>query len=951
MSIRRQCVVVLLTAVACLCVSCGTFASSLYEDQQGSTSWIREFLGDAKHAVLSQVRQLSLVHSSHGLAAISMFDGTLRWRRKVEVEWMHVFDSQDRVVTVSGSEIQMWSQRSGQLLWDKGTQADGTFQATCPMHDALVSIHSGNVSCIDAANGELRWSTPVGASAFHPAFCSAMGAEVVVAVQMQEAGHVKFMRVNARTGSVDMSTKLEFEMPVSNRALWLNESLMIFSRDAQNLCTAVPVPHTSFCVPLPLHASGMPALYQSKAGAIVKIPWLAGTQYFAIPSKSRQVFHPLSQPVSAVSEPFQFGGTTAVLALARVESPHSLRLSVINIATGDEIHSSLIQNYPAVHADGTVSQPVQVWPSAQERRLVNSSVRFLMKAEDMSLWYYSGGEWQWGRDEALAEVLEMTVLDVAHTALDLYSSSVHGTGLSTVYADGNGQDMAFMGYGNLTAEYSLSLVRRSLKQNLLNINAVQARRKILIAACRNGMFYALDAGTGQRIWARIIQRGMSLVAMDTYTSINSTSADIQVMLVLSSSSKSLAALLDAQTGEFDHILQIPHQITHVHSLEHGRNDVSGFLMVDAGIPFPESVAVHMFPEYVQLPSEQKTRIWLSDGVSGQVIGYTVIPGAPSAEGTDIVAEHLWSFSMRSRLLEAVPVTQSAQTGHHVKVHGDRSISFRYLSPNMALLVSQAHTDVTSPGLSIAILDTVSGHLLHSQFHPFASGPTAATFYDNVAMVHFLDMRTWRWQVTAMELYDMSTSGPSTWQMFWGAVSGRTPGAAVAGAIDPVLLKVTRSSVFARMGVRTIHPIQTRFGVMPKHVLLATSVNQVYNLDTNVLDADRIRSSRSHPKKQDQSAIMRTLQLGLSTQSFATYDKVIEDLRCMRTAPSQLESTVYLMAWGSDVYFSTVRPSLGFDTLGEDFSFVLLVCAITGMGMAVIMVRHMVQASRSHAKWH
>lgn len=64
-----------------------------------------------------------------------------------------------------------------------------------------------------------------------------------------------------------------------------------------------------------------------------------------------------------------------------------------------------------------------------------------MKAEDMSLWYYSGGEWQWGRDEALAEVLEMTVLDVAHTALDLYSSSVHGTGLSTVYADGNGQDM------------------------------------------------------------------------------------------------------------------------------------------------------------------------------------------------------------------------------------------------------------------------------------------------------------------------------------------------------------------------------------------------------------------------------------------------------------------------------------------------------------------------------
>lgn len=99
-------------------------------------------------------------------------------------------------------------------------------------------------------------------------------------------------------------------------------------------------------------------------------------------------------------------------------------------------------------------------------------------------------------------------------------------------------------------------------------------------------------------------------------------------------------------------------------------------------------ALHHYRPHCSVPCLRK-----SSFCAGQVIGYTVIPGAPSAEGTDIVAEHLWSFSMRSRLLEAVPVTQSAQTGHHVKVHGDRSISFRYLSPNMALLVSQAHTGI------------------------------------------------------------------------------------------------------------------------------------------------------------------------------------------------------------------------------------------------------------------
>ena len=57
-----------------------------------------------------------------------------------------------------------------------------------------------------------------------------------------------------------------------------------------------------------------------------------------------------------------------------------------------------------------------------------------------------------------------------------------------------------------------------------------------------------------------------------------------------------------------------------------------------------------------------------------------------------------------------------------------------------------------------------------------------------------------------------------------------------------------------------------------------------------------------------------------------------------------------MAWGSDVYYSEFRPSHGFDTLGDDFSYVLLLFAIGGMGTAAVVLRNYVQVARVVSRW-
>lgn len=60
------------------------------------------------------------------------------------------------------------------------------------------------------------------------------------------------------------------------------------------------------------------------------------------------------------------------------------------------------------------------------------------------------------------------------------------------------------------------------------ISQVQSEEKIVVAACRNGLFYALDATSGRRLWVKGIHRGMDLVAMETCSGCNKTSTTSQV---------------------------------------------------------------------------------------------------------------------------------------------------------------------------------------------------------------------------------------------------------------------------------------------------------------------------------------------------------------------------------------------------------------------------------------
>lgn len=84
------------------------------------------------------------------------------------------------------------------------------------------------------------------------------------------------------------------------------------------------------------------------------------------------------------------------------------------------------------------------------------------------------------------------------------------------------------GHGSSLFEEAHSVLSKHLSLHFSSITQAQSEERILVAACRNGLFYALDARSGRRIWVRGIQGGMDLVAMDTCSGWNSTSMPNQV---------------------------------------------------------------------------------------------------------------------------------------------------------------------------------------------------------------------------------------------------------------------------------------------------------------------------------------------------------------------------------------------------------------------------------------
>ena len=293
---------------------------------------------------------------------------------------------------------------------------------------------------------------------------------------------------------------------------------------------------------------------------------------------------------------------------------------------------------------------------------------------------------------------------------------------------------------------------------------------------------------------------------------------------------------------------------------------------------------------------------------------------------------------RSRPLEE-PV---ASIGH---VLGDRSVLYKYLSPNIALLTATSPT-----ALTIYLVEAVTGSILYTTTSAGAdtTAPISSIVSENWFAYSFLasDASTGMksYQLVAAELYESdvandrgplgSTTNYSSWE---------------PGAITKPYVRVQAFTVAEP--IRIMATTQTTQGITSKQLLCALpDSNAIIGIPRHFLDPRRPIDRDSTPVEAEEGLFRYSPILELDPKFFLTHAREVVGVKEIMSSPSLLESTSLVFAYGHDIFGTSVSPSMAFDVLGKGFNKVTMLLTVTALAAGTGFLVPLVKKKQVDGRW-
>jgi len=359
----------------------------------------------------------------------------------------------------------------------------------------------------------------------------------------------------------------------------------------------------------------------------------------------------------------------------------------------------------------------------------------------------------------------------------------------------------------------------------------------------------------------------------------------------------------------------------------------------------------------------------SSSSSSRVVGYALSAWSSSSAGLDITLTQRWSMELlpttttiSTKKLEVLATaTRDASEAVYsaAKPLGNGDILLRYLNPNIAVIITgqgsgsstlSLSSSSSSPELTITLLDTVTGRILHSEKHAGGTGPAHAVVTESLAAVHFWSVPEHRWIVASIELYNVAPHGLGV-----GSLAVKETNTTIS-SWDVPQLKVESKTFFTKLPAAALGITKTGRGITAKKILLGTPTGQIYMMDRRHIDPRRPVLPPGSKPNAAAAAAGEGLppyhpELPVISTAFATLNnRLAGGLTGLKTEAAMLESSTLLIGWGIDVFFARLAPSQTYDMVPEDFPFALLVISVVGLAVALVAVRMAVKNRATRMKW-
>ncbi|KAK5136662.1 hypothetical protein LTR08_002315 [Meristemomyces frigidus] len=345
--------------------------------------------------------------------------------------------------------------------------------------------------------------------------------------------------------------------------------------------------------------------------------------------------------------------------------------------------------------------------------------------------------------------------------------------------------------------------------------------------------------------------------------------------------------------------------------------------------------------------EQLFSILPIDETAGEValpVKYAIHKGELDAT---VDTKMAWHFTPMSgeRIVSLVPRPVNDPVASIGKVLGDRRVLYKYLDPNLALLVTA--NDVTKAA-TFYVLNTISGAILYSNVHSGVDlgSPISSMLSENWFAYSFTAEASANspkgHQLVAGELFESLVANDR------GPLSASANYSSMQTGTEPFTLAQTYQipEPISHMAVT-----RTRQGITSRQLLavLADS-SAIVGIPYGVIDPRRPVSRDPTKDEQMEGLVRYSPVLDFDPKWYLNHQREIVGIKDVVTSPALLESTSLVFAYGLDVFGTRLSPSFSFDVLGKDFNKFQMLATVAALAVATFVVAPLVARKQVNARW-
>ncbi|QKX63492.1 uncharacterized protein TRUGW13939_10663 [Talaromyces rugulosus] len=310
---------------------------------------------------------------------------------------------------------------------------------------------------------------------------------------------------------------------------------------------------------------------------------------------------------------------------------------------------------------------------------------------------------------------------------------------------------------------------------------------------------------------------------------------------------------------------------------------------------------------------------------------------------------VWQFlpSQGERVIHATSRPSHDPVASIGKVLGNRSVLYKYLNSNLALVTSVGQTSAT-----FYLLDAVSGTILYSSKHEGVdtTQPITSAISENwVACSFWADLteasESKGYQLVVSELYESPVPNDR------GPLDSATNYSSIAGPNTLSRPYVVSQSFVIPEPISHMAVTQSRQGITVRQLICTLpSSNAIIGIPRNVLDPRRPVGRDATAGEMEEGLFRYSPYLEFDGRWYLTHSRDVADIQKVISSPTLLESTSLIFAFGGDIFGTRATPSQAFDILGSSFSKLQLLATVVALAVGVWFLGPMVRKKQINLLW-